>query len=151
VCPTSAGSTLHRPAFGDLTRLRSLLHASNVGGEEVDAVAVEVAPGAVVVLGGAWVGVAGEDLRVTKRDAGKAGYKLEAVWHGRFVAQSTARVLKPPPPAGSVVRHDGPQQLNQRGPVHRIALIDLNGARRSVPMPLIDDASRVRDRWVVQE
>ena len=45
------------------------LHAGDVGGEEVDAVAVEVAAGAVVVLGGSWVGMAGEDLRVAERDA----------------------------------------------------------------------------------
>ena len=32
--------------------------------EEVDAVSVEVASGAVVVLGGAWVSVTGQDLRV---------------------------------------------------------------------------------------
>jgi hypothetical protein len=32
----------------------------DVGGEEVDAMAVEVATGAVVVLGGAGVGVPGE-------------------------------------------------------------------------------------------
>ena len=32
--------------------------------------AVEVAAGAVVVLGGARVGVPGEDLRVAQRDAG---------------------------------------------------------------------------------
>ncbi|GAA1241044.1 hypothetical protein [Oryzihumus leptocrescens] len=31
---------------------------------------VEVASGTVVVLGGAWVGVAGLDLRVAQRDAG---------------------------------------------------------------------------------
>jgi hypothetical protein len=31
----------------------------------VDAVAVEVAAGAVVVLGRAWVGVPGEDLRIS--------------------------------------------------------------------------------------
>ena len=40
------------------------LDAGDVGGEQVDAVAVEVAAGAVVVLGGAWVGVPGEDLRI---------------------------------------------------------------------------------------
>jgi hypothetical protein len=34
------------------------------GGEEVDAVSVEVAAGAVIVLGGSRVGVAGKDLRV---------------------------------------------------------------------------------------
>ena len=39
--------------------------AGDVGGEEVDAVAVEVAAGSVVVLGGAGVGVPGEDLRVS--------------------------------------------------------------------------------------
>ncbi len=38
--------------------------AGDVGGEEVDAVSVEVAAGAVVVLGGAGVGVPGEDLGV---------------------------------------------------------------------------------------
>ena len=38
--------------------------AGDVGGEEVDGVAVEVAAGAVVVLGGPWVGVAGQDLGV---------------------------------------------------------------------------------------
>ncbi len=34
---------------------------------------VEVAAGAVVVLGGARVGVPGQDLRVTERDAGVQG------------------------------------------------------------------------------
>ena len=34
------------------------LYAGDVGGEEGDGVAVEVAAGAVVVLGGGWVGVA---------------------------------------------------------------------------------------------
>jgi len=38
--------------------------ACHVSGEEVHAVSVEVAAGAVVVLGGSRVGVAGEDLRV---------------------------------------------------------------------------------------
>jgi hypothetical protein len=41
----------------------------------VDAVAVEVATGSVVVLGGARVGVAGKDLRVTQRDAGVQGIR----------------------------------------------------------------------------
>jgi len=43
--------------------------AGDVCGEEMDAVSVEVATGAVVVLGGAWVGVAGEDLGVSQGDA----------------------------------------------------------------------------------
>ena len=43
-------------------------YTGDVGGEEVDAVSVEVAAGAVVVLGGARVGVAGQDLRVAQRD-----------------------------------------------------------------------------------
>ena len=34
---------------------------------------VEVAAGAVVVLGGAWVGVPGDDLGVAQRDAGVEG------------------------------------------------------------------------------
>ena len=43
--------------------------AGDVGGEEVDAVAVEISAGAVVVLGGAGVGVAGEDLGVAQGHA----------------------------------------------------------------------------------
>ena len=39
--------------------------SSDVGGEEVDAVSVEVAAGAVVVLGRARVCMAGEDLGIT--------------------------------------------------------------------------------------
>ena len=38
--------------------------AGDVGGQEVDAVSVEVAAGTVVVLGGSRVGVAGQDLGV---------------------------------------------------------------------------------------
>jgi hypothetical protein len=45
----------------------------DVGGEKVDAVAVEVAAGPVLVLGGAGVGVSGEDLCVPQRDAGVEG------------------------------------------------------------------------------
>jgi hypothetical protein len=44
--------------------LPAALDAGDIGGEEVDTVAVEVAAGAVVVLGGAGVGVPGEDLRI---------------------------------------------------------------------------------------
>jgi hypothetical protein len=43
------------------------LDPGDVGCEEVDAVAVEVAAGAVAVLGGAWVGISGEDLSVAQR------------------------------------------------------------------------------------
>jgi len=42
--------------------------AGDLCGQEVDAVSVEVATGAVVVLGGAGVRVAGEDLGVTQGD-----------------------------------------------------------------------------------
>jgi hypothetical protein len=49
------------------------LHAGEVGGEELDAVPVEVAAGAAVVLGGPGVGVSGEDLRVPERDSGVEG------------------------------------------------------------------------------
>jgi hypothetical protein len=38
------------------------LNPGDVGGEEVDAVAVEVAAGTVVVLGSAGIGVPGQDL-----------------------------------------------------------------------------------------
>nr|WP_239021785.1 hypothetical protein [Nocardioides jishulii] len=34
---------------------------------------VEVSAGAVVVLGGAWIGVARQDLRIAERDAGVEG------------------------------------------------------------------------------
>ncbi len=49
------------------------LDAGDVGGQEVDAVAVEVAPGSVVVLGGSRVGVTDQDLGVAKGDAGVKG------------------------------------------------------------------------------
>lgn len=60
-------------------RLR-LLHAGDVGGQEVSgqevsAASVEVAEGAVVVLDGAGVGVAGQDLGVAQGYAG-----VEGVW-----------------------------------------------------------------------
>jgi len=61
---------------------RRHLHPGDVGGEEVDAVAVEVAAGAVVVLGGAGVGVPGEDLGVAERDAG-----VESVGDGGVAKQ----------------------------------------------------------------
>ena len=38
-----------------------------LGVEDQDSVPVEVAPGAVVVLGSAWVGVPGQDLSVSER------------------------------------------------------------------------------------
>ena len=44
--------------------------AGDVGGEEVDAVSVKIAASSVVVLGCTGVGVAGEDLRITKGHAG---------------------------------------------------------------------------------
>ena len=45
------------------------LGSRDVGSEEVDAVSVEVAPGSVVVLGGAWVDMANKDLGVAVGDA----------------------------------------------------------------------------------
>jgi hypothetical protein len=48
----------------------------------VDAVAVEVAVGAVVVLGGAGVGVSGQDLGVAERDAGVEGVGDRRVTQG---------------------------------------------------------------------
>jgi hypothetical protein len=47
--------------------------ACDVGGEEVDAVAVEVAAGSVVMLGGTGIDEAGEDLGVAQRDSGVEG------------------------------------------------------------------------------
>jgi glyoxylase-like metal-dependent hydrolase (beta-lactamase superfamily II) len=48
-------------------------HVGDVGGKEVDSVAVRVAAGAVVVLGGARVGVAGQDLGVAQWHSGVQG------------------------------------------------------------------------------
>jgi len=63
--------------------------AGDVGGQEVDAVAVEVAACAVVVLGGRRVGVPGEDLGVAQRNARIEGVgdrgatqRVRAVWRG---------------------------------------------------------------------
>ena len=47
--------------------------AGDVGGEEVDAVSVEVAAGSVVVLSGAGVSVPGQDLGVAQRHPGIEG------------------------------------------------------------------------------
>ena len=47
-----------------VVQLRPRLDGRDVGGEEVDAVAVEDSAGAAVVLGGAQGGVSGEDLAV---------------------------------------------------------------------------------------
>jgi hypothetical protein len=47
--------------------------ASDVGGKEVDAVTVQVAAGSVVVLGGAGIGVTGQDLGVSERYSGVKG------------------------------------------------------------------------------
>ena len=44
--------------------------SGHVAGEDVDGVAVEVAPGAVVPGRGAGIGVPGGDLHVAKRDSG---------------------------------------------------------------------------------
>ena len=65
-----------RPFWADRTqqgRWAMGLGASDVGGQEVDAVSVEVASSAVVVLGRSGVGVAGEDLGVPQRHAGVEG------------------------------------------------------------------------------
>ncbi len=58
--------------------------AGDVGGEEVDAVSVEVASGAVVLLGGSRVGVLGEDLG--RRAAGRRGARSPASSGGYPVA-----------------------------------------------------------------
>ena len=56
----------------------SCLHAGDVGGREVDAVAVQVSAGAVVVLGGARVGVAGQDLGVAQWHSGSRALVIAA-------------------------------------------------------------------------
>jgi hypothetical protein len=50
------------------------LYVGEVGGEELEAMVVEVPAGAVFVLGGAWVGVAGDDLGIVQRYAGVEGW-----------------------------------------------------------------------------
>lgn len=61
-----------------------MLDAGDVGGEEVDAVAVQVSAGAFVVLGGSPVGVSGEDLGIAQQHAGVEGVSdtgmPECVW-----------------------------------------------------------------------
>ena len=54
----------------DTSDVEGALHAGDVGGQEVDTVPVEIAAGAVVVLGRAGVGVPGQDLGLTERDPG---------------------------------------------------------------------------------
>lgn len=58
--------------------VRSRLDPGDVGGKELDAVAVKVSAGPVVVICGAWVGVSGEDLGVAQRDAGVEGVVMAA-------------------------------------------------------------------------
>jgi hypothetical protein len=53
-----------RPSGRSRRRLVGGSEAGDVGGQEVDAVSVEVAAGSVVVFGGAGVGVPGQDLGV---------------------------------------------------------------------------------------
>jgi hypothetical protein len=53
-----------------LWSLPATSYAGDVGREEVDAVAVEVAAGSVIVLSRPGVGVPGEDLRVSEGYAG---------------------------------------------------------------------------------
>ena len=57
----------------ELTSWTGYLYAGDVGGEEVDAVAVEVAAGPVVVLGGPGVSMPSEDLGVAEGYAGVEG------------------------------------------------------------------------------
>ena len=66
-----------------------ILRPGDVGGEEVDAVAVEVASSAIVVLSGSGVGVAGQDLGIAQRDSCIEGVGIPAcrsergyVWRG---------------------------------------------------------------------
>jgi len=47
--------------------------SGDVGGEEVDAIPIEIAAGAVVVLGGARVGMAGQDLCIAEWDTSVEG------------------------------------------------------------------------------
>jgi hypothetical protein len=67
----------------------------------VDAVAVEVASGSVVVLGGAGVGVTGEDLGVAERDTGIKGVGDCSVGISRTMPAGRAR-----PTAGTPTRND---------------------------------------------
>src|SRR3954467_14933104 len=72
--PASAGPCVLLGGV-DVPPLANQLDAGDVGGEEVDAVAVQVATGAVVVLGSPGVGMAGQDLNVAKRNAGIEGVR----------------------------------------------------------------------------
>ena len=56
---------------------------------------------------------------------------------------SGAWCLDASPAARAVVRDDGSKYLKQRGPVDRVAPVDLQGPRRRVAVSLVDDAVRV--------
>jgi hypothetical protein len=60
-------------AFWNRSGFGQVSYAGDVGGEEMDTVPVEVAASAVVVLGGAWVGVPSQDLGIPERNAGVEG------------------------------------------------------------------------------
>jgi hypothetical protein len=63
VLPLSAAGAAPAPRAIGWSCAGRASDACDVGGEEVDAMAVEVAAGAVVVFGGSRVGVAREDAR----------------------------------------------------------------------------------------
>jgi len=65
-------------------------HACDVSGEDVDAVAIEVAACVVAVLGGAWIGGPGKDLGVTQRHTG-AGPGIRALFPRVQIAHRAQR------------------------------------------------------------
>jgi hypothetical protein len=69
---TASGSKQPTPVFlGGINPASraARLDPGDVGGEEVDAVPIEVASGAVVVLGRSRICMSREDLGITERDA----------------------------------------------------------------------------------
>ena len=100
--PSACRATAPRVNWAVSTQEKATgLDAGNVGGEVVHAVAVEVASGAVVVLGGAWVSVPGEDLSVAKRYSASRALVIAAcrsecglMWRGMPAAVAIRRTIR---------------------------------------------------------
>ncbi len=124
----------------------------------MDAVAVEVSSRAVVVLGGAWVGVAGEDLGVTKRYSGIEGVRDRGVPQrmGTDVARDAGNLRDPqnhPVDVASVDRPPGNRSQDERssGPVVRCprhaSRARMTGTVSGMVAGLVPLPTRCRTRW----
>jgi hypothetical protein len=105
--------------LADRSHFFAVSDSGDVGGEEVNAVAVEVAAGSIVVLGGARVGVSSQDLGITERDTGVEGVGDGSVSQrvGADVARDACRFRDPddhPVDVPTVDRFAGDRTEDQR-------------------------------------